>query len=85
MVVFAFDSRAVLFICVLQTFLELSATISVKTSGAMEENRGSIVPEFAESVATELCVTDRVLDVLVAQVVLNRSRILSVVGELESG
>lgn len=46
---------------------------------------GLIVPEFLESIATEVGIADGVLDVLVPEVVLDRTGVLTVVGQLEAG
>jgi hypothetical protein len=43
---------------------------------------GLIVPEFLESIATEVGIADGVLDVLVPEVVLDRPGVLTVVGQL---
>ena len=45
--------------------------------------RASVVPEPVEPVRRELGVPDRVLDVFVSQVMLDRSSVVAIIGELE--
>ena len=46
---------------------------------------GLVSPESVEPTGRQLCVSRRVDDVLVSQVVLNRARIVTIVGELVAG